>query len=90
MGFSDIKLKRKLGWKWILWNSKDSGGNLHKGISEMLKEEYEATTTFKGWMGKRLWILRKNRQRGKKKTACNGEETVSRGTFIIFKVTEIK
>ena len=32
----------------------------------------------------------KKEQRGKKKTACNGEETVSRGTFIIFKVTEIK
>lgn len=24
---SDIKLKRTLGWKWILCNSKDSGGN---------------------------------------------------------------
>ena len=53
---SDIKLKRTLGWKWILCNSKDSGGNCTYRNSEMLKEEYEETTTFKGW------ILRKNRE----------------------------
>lgn len=36
---------------------------VHKGTDEMLKEEYEATTTVKGWMGKRQPILKEQTER---------------------------
>ena len=51
----------------------------------MKKQQY-----LRGEWGKYFVKTKKEKQRGKKKTWCNGEKTILRGIFIIFKAAEIK